>query len=583
MSQPLQKNLSLYRGDSTSYDFTISDIDPLDYDSISIRIAANRSTDGKTVINKQILSSDTGNDWALSKVRVNLTPAESQTIQVDRSTILSYDIEVTRTLGLVTTVITEWAGEIVLTEDTTIGNPVITPDTELNIYSNLASNDGTLGASLVGVATTIWSTILSLGNRTVQKALEWLLNNKLNIPSSHTVNRLIKLGTATPSTEITGITVTSDNDVTGARFVTGSATPTDASHLTRKDYVDGIPEAYLDSLGGSIGQVVTKTISGYDMETPPSADVEAYLDALGGGNGDVLTKDPSGYIFDAPGGVEAYLDSLGGSDGDVLTKTSGGYDMEPPTSTDSNALGSYVQDDFGLLDSSKYKPADASSINRSDVNSSLLAKLLKSVTSLTSGTDRVNIVGHGLSDGQKVKFGFSGGGITALTEYYVRNKTTDDFQLSTTPSGGILDLTSDQTGEMLTNVAWGFGNGSTTLNTPDLNGKFLRAAGVSTTFTKANGSAFDGGAVGESILDKFQGHNREFLSGGSSSSQAIHATSYGLNGSNAVDGSRPRYYNNDASGDNRSRIVANSSDGTPRTGDETAPVSIAVKLKVRIA
>lgn len=282
MSQPLQKNLSLYRGDSTSYDFTISDIDPLDYDSISIRIAANRSTDGKTVINKQILSSDTGNDWALSKVRVNLSPAESQTIQVDRSTILSYDIEVTRTLGLVVTVITEWSGEIVLTEDITIGNAVITTDTELDIYSNLASNDGTIGSSLIGVATTIWSSILSLGNRTVQKALEWLLNNKLNIPGSHTVNRLIKLGTATPSTVITGITVTSDDDITGARFITGSATPTDPSHLTRKDYVDGIPEDFLDSLGGSTGQVLTKTVSGYDMETPPNADVEAYLDALDG-------------------------------------------------------------------------------------------------------------------------------------------------------------------------------------------------------------------------------------------------------------------------------------------------------------
>jgi len=574
MSQPLQKNLSLYRGDSTSYDFTISDIDPLDYDSISIRIAANRSTDGKTVINKQILSSDTGNDWALSKVRVNLTPAESQTIQLDRSTILSYDIEVTRTLGLVATVITEWAGEIVITEDVTIGNVVITPETELDIYSNLASNDGTLGASLVGVSTTIWSSILSLGNRTVQKALEWLLNNKLNIPGSHTANRLIKLGTATPSTEITGITVTSNDDITGARFITGSATPTDASHLTRKDYADGIPVAYLDSLGGSIGQVVTKTISGYDMETPPSADVEAYLDALGGSNGDVLTKDPSGYIFDTPdSGVEAYLDSLGGSDGDVLTKTSGGYDMEPPTSTDSNPLGSYMQDDFDLLDSNKYKPTDSSSINRADVDSSLLAKLLKTVTSLTPGTDRVNIVGHGLSDGQKVKFGFSGGGITALTEYYVRNKTTDDFQLSTTPSGGILDLTSDQTGEILTNVAWGFGNGSTTLNTPNLNGKFLRAAGVSTTSQKANGSYYDGGAVGETLLDKFQGHIHPAEGEANDGASVTQFQATGT-GSPSVFPWTFNGYDPGADGNGN---------GTPRTGDETAPVSIAIKLKVRIA
>jgi hypothetical protein len=135
-------------------------------------------------------------------------------------------------------------------------------------------------------------------------------------------------------------------------------------------------------------------------------------------------------------------------------------------SAKSISLGAFTQDDFDFLDSTSFPLADATAVLRADFNSSLLAKLLKNVTSLTPGTDRVNIVGHGLSDGQKVKFGFTGGGITALTEYYVRNKTTDDFQLSTTPSGGILDLTSDQTGEMLANVAWGFGNGSTTVNVP---------------------------------------------------------------------------------------------------------------------
>jgi len=256
--------------------------------------------------------------------------------------------------------------------------------------------------------------------------------------------------------------------------------------------------------------------------------------------------------------------------------------MEPPTSTDSNPLGSYVQDDFDLLDSSKYKPTDASSINRSDVDSSLLAKLLKTVTSLTPGTDRVNIVGHGLSDGQKVKFGFSGGGITALTEYYVRNKTTDDFQLSTTPSGGILDLTSDQTGEMLTNVAWGFGNGSTTLNTPDLNGKFLRAAGVSTTSQKANGSYYDGGAVGESKLDTIIIHGHQMKSSVSNGNSSLATNVF------AADTVSYNIYRSagtatlNMNSENVQEPTALGS-GTPRTGDETSPVSIAIKLKVRIA
>jgi len=281
---------------------------------------------------------------------------------------------------------------------------------------------------------------------------------------------------------------------------------------------------------------------------------------------EILSKIPSSDF-------EGYLDSLGGSDGDVLTKTSGGYDMQPPTSTDSNALGSLVQDDFDEKDPAKYKLADASSINRADVDSWLLAKLLKSVTSLTPGTDRVNIVGHGLSDGQKVKFGFSGGGITALTEYYVRNKTTDDFQLSTTPSGGILDLTSDQTGEMLTNVAWGFGNGSTTLNTPDLNGKFLRASGVSSTSQKANGSYYDGGAVGQSNLDNGQGHLHQIaINTAGGAELRIFLTSSDTDGSFSI-----------PDGGFTGIPISDGTNGTPRTGDETAPVSIAIKLKVRIA
>jgi len=228
---------------------------------------------------------------------------------------------------------------------------------------------------------------------------------------------------------------------------------------------------------------------------------------------------------------------------------------------------------FDFLDSTSFPLADATAVLRADFNSSLLAKLLKNVTSLTPGTDRVNIVGHGLSDGQKVKFGFSGGGITALTEYYVRNKTTDDFQLSTTPSGGILDLTSDQTGEMLTNVAWGFGNGSTTLNTPDLNGKFLRASGVSSTSQKANGSYYDGGAVGQSNLDNGQGHLHQIaINTAGGAELRIFLTSSDTDGSFSI-----------PDGGFTGIPISDGTNGTPRTGDETAPVSIAIKLKVRIA
>ncbi|EMO61028.1 hypothetical protein LEP1GSC133_3740 [Leptospira borgpetersenii serovar Pomona str. 200901868] len=44
--------------------------------------------------------------------------------------------------------------------------------------------------------------------------------------------------------------------------------------------------------------------------------------------------------------------------------------------------------------------------------------------------------------------------------YYVRNPTTNDFQISLTATGSILDLTSSQTGDIITNVEYGFGDGS---------------------------------------------------------------------------------------------------------------------------
>ncbi len=279
--------------------------------------------------------------------------------------------------------------------------------------------------------------------------------------------------------------------------------------------------------------------------------------------------------------IEAEFNRVYSNTNDLQSQVTG-------VSAKSISLGAFTQDDFDFLDSTSFPLADATAVLRADFNSSFLAKLLKTVTSLTPGTDRVNIVGHGLSDGQKLKFGFSGGGITALTEYYVRNKTTDDFQLSTTPSGGILDLTSDQTGEMLTNVAWGFGNGSTTLNTPDLNGKFLRSAGVSSTSQKANGSYYDGGAVGETLLDKAQEHQHGFAGGGQSSSVSGEGIAIGgttnsigpdLTSGDSVltagmfTGSQAGTYSD----------ALRTAFGAPRTGDETSPVSIAIKLKVRIA
>jgi hypothetical protein len=58
-------------------------------------------------------------------------------------------------------------------------------------------------------------------------------------------------------------------------------------------------------------------------------------------------------------------------------------------------------------------------------------------------TDVVEYTAHGYSNGDKVAFSTTGTLPAALTKgqmYYVRNKTSNDFQLSSTPSGDVIDL-----------------------------------------------------------------------------------------------------------------------------------------------
>jgi hypothetical protein len=317
-----KKDIQFYRGDTFRLIFeNISEFDS----GQTVKFSVRKTPDSSLVISKDIMTSDSeGNDWANLIIAVNLADGDTQLVAEG---VYRYDLQVIRG-GIVKT---EYYGNFQIIGDITrVGQGVIDNITEASIYENLASQDNALGASLIGVATSIWSSLAT----TVQGALQWLLNNKLTIPSSFTANRLVKLSATSPGTTQTGLTVTNDDDLTGARFVTGSATPTDNSHLTRKDYVDsqisgslaGFQEtseknqangyAGLDS-GGFIN-------SGQIIETQV---VEAYLDGLPGSVGDVLEKGSGGYSFEAPGAadVEAYLDGLGGSANDLFRKTGSGY------------------------------------------------------------------------------------------------------------------------------------------------------------------------------------------------------------------------------------------------------------------
>ena len=110
-------------------------------------------------------------------------------------------------------------------------------------------------------------------------------------------------------------------------------------------------------------------------------------------------------------------------------------------------------------------------------------------------------------------------------------------------------------------TTYGVGDGSTTFNLPDLRGLFVRGAGAHGTMTKAAGGAFDGGAVGATSNDQFQGHTFNY---------------YRWNAAGTFDDTVSE--GNDPVGitDDFGAPVSDGANGTPRTGDETKPASISL-------
>ncbi|WP_061285639.1 hypothetical protein [Leptospira interrogans] len=232
-------------------------------------------------------------------------------------------------------------------------------------------------------------------------------------------------------------------------------------------------------------------------------------------------------------------------------------------------LGGILEDSLDQLPSSNFKETNGQAISRSTF-ATLWNVVRRTITSIAPATDRINVAAHGLTEGQLIKFAFTGGGITALTNYYVRNPTLNDFQISSSPTGGVINLTSSQTGELVVNVEYGFGNGSTTFNVPDRQGIFPRGAGVHGSRAKTSGGNYDGGPVGFAGQDRQIPHRHQQYAGD------IAGGSYGSGG---------RYA--DSGGANAATILYTGSpvsDGTgnPRNGNEVAPAWTSVKYKVRV-
>ncbi|EPG73649.1 hypothetical protein LEP1GSC058_3096 [Leptospira fainei serovar Hurstbridge str. BUT 6] len=228
-------------------------------------------------------------------------------------------------------------------------------------------------------------------------------------------------------------------------------------------------------------------------------------------------------------------------------------------------LGGVIEFDFPNIPAN-FLAANGQAISRSTF-SALWTLIHRTISGLIPATGKVQSSAHGLAAGQLVKFSFTGGGITTNTPYFVVNPTTNDFQISLTPGGAIVALTSNQTGDLISHIQYGFGDGSTTFTLPDRRGVFARGAGQHASRLKAAGGNYDGGATGQENQDQFQGHK--------------HAPPDALGiAPGSVYPSGPISFQ--AAVIQVGIPTTDGVNGVPRTGNETAPASTSVQYIIRV-
>lgn len=204
------------------------------------------------------------------------------------------------------------------------------------------------------------------------------------------------------------------------------------------------------------GVIISETFTpGSNLRTPFERGITIPVPAVDNGDG------TSSYTPPGTSGVHIVYDN---ASGEVQSFTDAGttYPLTPPGHTISGYVSRASNPDepnSPLLSSRVYLTTtagtgqawdDASNVWRSSGDSLCWSDSIALATvTANATTDRILWTGHGLSDGLTVQFSSTGtlpGGIGAGTVYYVRNKTANDFQLSTSATGSTQDITSGGSG-----------------------------------------------------------------------------------------------------------------------------------------
>ena len=189
----------------------------------------------------------------------------------------------------------------------------------------------------------------------------------------------------------------------------------------------------------------------------------------------------------------------------------------------------------------------------------------------------VTLAGHGMQAGDAFFFETTGAlptNVSANTQYFVLSTglTTDTFRFAATAGGSAINSSGSQSGvHNLRMCQHGIADAST-FRVPDMRGLFVRGAGAHGTMTKAAGGAFDGGSVGSTSNDSMQGHWHNMVREQAGGANQI---LYGGNGTGVI--LDDLYTKNTARA-----IVTDSTNGTPRTGNETRPVNYGVNYIIKL-
>ena len=137
---------------------------------------------------------------------------------------------------------------------------------------------------------------------------------------------------------------------------------------------------------------------------------------------------------------------------------------------------------------------------------------------VNTGSDVITILSHGFLESSKIIFSSTGtlpSPLVAGTTYYVKNATTNNFQVSTTPGSGAVDLTTSGTGTFNVATPHELLNGEKIIitnsnSTPSINGVYQIAYLSPTSFSiPVNVTGAGSAAVFEPILNAEGSSNEE--------------------------------------------------------------------------